>query len=271
MRAPAARSLLALLAYLIAAPAIAQSNGIDPRQRKPIAQDTATSPQRLGQNLSLPAPRIDRWRVLGHPGQQDGARTGDTLRLEGSALDAEHLQLETRLQDRRVRFPRLPGGTSDHVDFQIPADAITGGLGVTLQASTPGSEAAVLSTDFGVCDRVNIFSVEPTAIGYHPKHLNAQGQPLLNRKALTLRGECLRDLRFERLGAQRIVRVDGGTLVVGGIRSTGFDEVVLELDRFIPPRGASRAEGHLQLDAPARGPRLVVEDAFTLQARGIAP
>jgi len=271
MRAVPALSLLGLAACLIAASALAQSNGIDPRQRKPVTQDTTKSPQRSGQNLSLPAPGIDRWSVLGHPGQQDGARTGDIVRLEGKALDAEHLQLDTRLGDRRIRFSRQPGGAPDHVDFLVPADAITGGLSVTLQASTPGSEAAVLSTAFGVCDRVNIFSIEPAAIGYNPKHMNAEGQPLLNRKALTLRGECLRDLSFERLGAQRIVRVGGGMLVIGGIRSTGFAEVVLELDRFIPPRGASRAEGRLHLLAPERGPSLMVEDAFTLQARGIAP
>lgn len=271
MRASTALSALALTAYLAVAPAIAQLNGLDPRQRKPVTQQTAKSPQRAGLSLSLPAPRIDRWSVVGHPGQQDGARTGDTLRLEGPALDVEHLQLETRLGDRSIRFPRQPGGSSDHIDFLVPTDAITGGIGVTLQASTPGSEAAVLSTAFGVCDHVNIYSAAPTAIGYNPKHLNAEGQPLLNRKALLLRGECLRDLSFERLGAQRVLRVGGGMLVIGGIRSTAFSEVVLELDRFIPPRGASRAEGHLQLITPARGPKLIVEDAFTLQARGIAP
>ncbi len=267
---PARRlSMWVLLAALLGSgPASAQSS-FDPRNRQPAATPSLQQRQ-VGSALNLPAPDITAWRVIERPGITDSGRPGETIRIEGRTLDADALLLETRFGGRSIRFPRKAGGSAGRVEFTIPPDAITGDLMVVLQASTPGSAAKVLSERFGVCDGPRIHSIEPDSIGYNPKHLDKDGHPLLNRKPITLRGACLRDLRFERLGAQKIFDVGRGRLVVGGTRSQAFGEIVLELDRFIPPPDGNRAEGRVRLLAPTFGPAVVVEDAFTQAARRAA-
>jgi hypothetical protein len=248
---------------------LAQSGGRDFSDRKPVSTPTP-APHQLRPRPTLattPAPRITGWHIL-----QIDARppphglTGQTLRINGSGFDPGSTSVALRSGARSVSFVRQPGGSATQIDYTIPPEAIKGGREFLLQADAgPGS-----AERFGVCDRVKIDALGPESIPYPPDRRAADGSYPLNRRELVLRGECLRGIEYERLGAERIFRVGSGRVVVGSIRETGFDRVVLLLDRYLPSPGSERSEGPIRLRVPESGPRFLIEDAFTHAVRPLA-
>lgn len=206
----------------------------------------------------LPPPNITSWGITGRGRLPAYGKTGERLFIEGRDLRPDTLMVRLTLGSRTAMLQRQAGGTSARVEFVIPPDAITGELTATLQATQGGTQ--VLSSSFGVCDRLSVFSISPTEL------LLDGGSDINNEfsmqgRILQITGSCLQELRYTQNRLRNAIAIgslSGGALIVAEERSRTFGKIELVLSTYARPSTGLESEGRTVFAAPALGPTIRV-------------
>jgi hypothetical protein len=220
-----------------------------------------------------PAPNVTNWGVVERSGDKTHGKTGETIFIEGRDLDPDSLVVQATLGTRSAKMIRKAGGTASRVEFTIGPDALTANLTAKLTAFQQGSAAATLSSDYGICDRVRIDTIEPPTIGYDILNQTEAGNIRLTGKSVTFTGMCLQELRFRVVGIDQQFNVDGASVVVTpGPKQYNRVTMALSLLKLNGNGVTELFSGPIALTTPATGPTFSIGDTRNFNSVGsVAP
>lgn len=217
-------------------------------------------------------PNITRWGITTRGATPQYGKTGERLFIEGRDLNPDGLTVRLSLGSRSATFQRQAGGTSARVEFIIPPDAITGELTAKLQATQGGTQ--VLSENFGVCDRISIFSISPSEFVLASNaQQDVNGEFSLQGRILSITGTCLQELQYAK-NKQRDAIAIGQTdaaLIKGQEQSRTFGKIDVVLSTYAKPSAGIESQGPMTLTAPSSGPTIRVGFSSSAPASTPAP